>query len=211
MGASILLVVALLGLSSCSQEQNQGNVAWFCRLLEDGTGLQEQPLEEDLADLLTLAPIEVRPTIISLQHRSRSFADLRAEDPPNLKALFQSRFDPEADAERAALDDFAANSCGIEVDRPPALRWSGFLASNEHAGDWQTQSSIQFEVTNEVVSTVTVVFLKDPEPLELAEQACKAAKDFLVAEGSVDAEAVVLVNNREILGNRTSNGSCSIP
>ena len=205
------VVVISLALASCSQAPDPGNVAVFCSLLSGGSGLTDSPTAADLADLAAVAPPDIRSTITTLQSRARNFDELLAEQPPDLEALFNARFDPAAETERVELDDYAESACGLIVERPPATRWATYVRENHRRAAWVDVATTQFDVTDNRVSGVTVLFATAPEPIELVEQACQAAADFLGSE-SVEAGLVqVLIGAVVVLEHDVADSDCRLP
>lgn len=207
---AILLIVAL-GLASCADAPEPGNLAAFCSQLERGSGLTSTPESADLELLVTYAPPAIRPTIEALQERARDFDELLAEDPPNLASLFNARFDPAASTERDELDDYAESSCGIVVDRPPPTRWNNYLRENHADDPWAQLVTTQFEVVNDRIQTATVVFVESPEPVDLVEEACRAVSDFLITDGAAPGRVRVLIGSVVALEYDSPEGVCRLP
>lgn len=195
----------------CNTAPDPGDLAAFCSLLETGSGLTPSPSAEDLERLALVAPPAVRPTIEALQNRARDFDELLAEDPPDLEALFNARFDPEASSEQAVLDQYALTSCGIAVDRPPATRWNSYVQQNHADAPWPDLVTAQFEVTNDRIDTATMVFVEAPEPLTLVEDVCRAVSDFLVADGADPGRVRVFIGSVVALEYDTPRGLCRLP
>lgn len=208
--SGLLVAVALL-FAGCADAPEPGNLATFCALLESGSGLTATPSATDLEILATVAPPDIRPTIEGLQDRARDFDELLAESPPNLEALFAARFDPAALAEQTALDDYAENSCGIVVDRPPSTRWNNFVRQNHGGEAWVDLVTTQFDVVSDQIETATVVFTDAPEPVAMVEQACSAVSDFLISDGAQPGRVRVLIGSVVALEYDTPEGVCRLP
>lgn len=205
-----LLAIALLA-GSCSDAPEPGDLAAFCTLLETGSGLTPSPTAEDLARLALVAPPAVRPTIEALQNRARDFDELLAEEPPDLEALFNARFDPQASSEQAALDRYALSSCGIAADRPAPTRWNSFTQDNYADAAWRDLVTAQFTVASDRIATATVVFAQAPEPISLVEDACRAMSEFLVADGAEPGGVQVVIGSVVALEYATPGGLCRLP
>lgn len=201
----------LLFVGACTTAPEPGNLSLFCSLLEQGTGLTSAPTAEDLEDLARTAPPEIRPTIEALQSRGRDFDDLLAEDPPDLEAIFNARFDRDAQIERAALDEYAENSCGLEVNRPPGTRWNTWVRQNHGEAAWRQAVAVQFELVGEQISSMTMVFDAAPEPVDQIEQACDAARDFLQGENAEPGSVQVIIGTVRVLDLATSSDECRLP
>ena len=196
-----LAVVALVAMiaSGCNSAPDPGDLAGFCTLLETGSGLAPSPTAGDLERLSLVAPPAVRPTIEALQNRARDFDELLAETPPDLEALFNARFDPQASSEKAALDRYALSSCGIAADRPAPTRWNSFAQENYADAGWRGLITAQFVVESARIATATVVFDQAPEPMTLVEDVCRAVSEFLVADGASPGRVEVLVGSQVFL------------
>lgn len=204
-------LLAALMASGCTKAPDPGDLAAFCSLLETGSGLTPSPTAGDLERLALVAPPAVRPTIDALQNRARDFDELLAEDPPDLAALFNARFDPKASSDRAALDRYALSSCGIAADRPPPTRWNSYVSEN-HADDAWTELVVpSFEVSNDRITTATMVFKESPEPLTLVEDVCRAVSAFLVADGADPGRVKVSIGSVVALEYPTPGGACRLP
>ena len=208
----MVALAATLG-AGCASAPDPGDLAAFCSLLETGTGLTTSPTAEDLERLVLVAPPGVRPTIEALQNRARDFDELLAESPPDLEALFNARFDPQATSEQAALDRFALSSCGIAVDRPPPVRWNSFVRDNYADAAWTGTVSTQFEVpaSSDRIETATVVFADMPEPRTIVEDVCRAVAEFLVADGADPGRIRVFVGSVVALEADSPAGPCQLP
>lgn len=206
-----VLAVLLLVVAGCSSAPEPGDLAAFCSLLETGTGLSPSPTAADLERLALVAPPAVRPTIEALQTRARDFDELLAEDPPDLEALFNARFDPQATSEQAALDRYALSSCGIAADRPPATRWNTYVQEHFEDDAWVESVTAQFEVTSDRIDTATMVFLDSPEPLTLVEDVCRAVSEFLVADGADPGRVRVVIGSVVALEQDSPRGQCQLP
>lgn len=205
-----LALTALLG-TSCSEAPDPGDLAAFCSLLETGTGLTPSPTPQDLERLVLVAPPTIRPTIEALQSRARDFSELLAEEPPDLEALFEARFDPQASTEQAELDRYALNSCAIAADRPPATRWNSYVAENHAGAPWVGLVTAQFEVASDRIATATMVFLEEPNPTSLVEEVCQATSDFLLADGADPGRVVVVIGSVIALEHPDPTGPCRMP
>ncbi len=205
------LFAALVLFAGCAEAPDPGNPIVFCSLLEGGSGLTDTPTERDLSDLAGVAPPDIRDTITALQARARDFDDLRSEQPPDLEALFKARFDPAADVERAELDAYAVTSCGLAVERPPATRWNSWVRQRHANEPWIASSTVQFEVIEDRISAVTMIFAEAPEPIEVVEQACQAGADFLVSESAQGGRVAVLIGAVAVLDHLTSDPECRLP
>jgi hypothetical protein len=206
-----IFVLVALAVSSCSNAPDPGNLAAFCRLLESGSGLTATPTATDLDLLVTVAPPAIRETIEALQDRARDFDELMAEDPPDLEALFNARFDPVAENELDALDVYAENSCGIVVDRPPSTRWNTFVRENHPNDPWVELTTTQFDVVSDRIDTATVVFIDEPEPIELLEKSCLAMAAFLAADEADPGRVRVLIGSVVALEYPTPDAVCRLP
>lgn len=201
----------LLATSACSSAPDPGDLAAFCSLLETGSGLSSSPTAADLERLALVAPPAVRPTIEALQARARDFDELLAEDPPDLEALFNARFDPQASSDQAALDRYASSSCGIVADRPPATRWTGYVLENHADAPWRELVTTQFEVMNDRIATASVVFETSPEPVTLVEDVCRAMSSFLSSDRADPGRVRVLIGSVVALEYDTPGGICQLP
>lgn len=209
--ALIAVVLAALMAPACNTAPDPGDLAAFCSLLETGSGLTPSPSAGDLERLVLVAPPAIRPTIEALQNRARDFDDLLAEDPPDLEALFDARFDPQASSEQAVLDQYALTSCGIAADRPPATRWNTYVRENHTDAPWRDLVTAQFEVTNDRIDTATMVFVDTPDPVTLVEDVCRSVSDFLVADGADPGRVRVFIGSVVALEYDTPRGLCRLP
>jgi hypothetical protein len=209
----VLAAVALTALISagCSDAPDPGDLAAFCSLLESGSGLTPSPTAEDLERLALVAPPAVRPTIEALQNRARDFDELLAEDPPDLEALFNARFDPQANSEQAELDRYALSSCGIAADRPAPTRWNSFVQDNYSDAGWSGLVTTQFEVVSDRIETATMVFVEAPEPMSLVEDVCRAVSEFLIADGADPGRVRVFIGSVVALQYDSPSGVCRLP
>ena len=206
------LLALLLGMSACADAPEPGDLATFCSLLESGLGLSTTSTEADYAQLALVAPPEIRPTIDTLQTQARDFDELLNVEPPDLAALFTAKFDPEGQAERATLDRYAEDSCGLVVDRPPGTRWATHVRDNHANALWRDATTASFEVAagGERILSATLVFDEAPGATGV-EDACKALADFLVADGSDDATIRVQIGTVVVLEQPTPDGPCREP
>jgi len=207
---AVLVAMAALG---CTAAPEPGDVAAFCSLLSTGTGLTPAPTAEDLERLALVAPPDVRPTIDALQNRARDFTELLAEDPPDLEALFNARYDPQASREQAKLDEYARTSCGIAAERPPATRWTTYVQNNHADSLWANSVAVQFEVeaNTDRVDTGILVFADAPEPIGLVEDACRAMSEFLVGDDADPGRVRVFIGSVVALEYDSPNGACQLP
>lgn len=206
-----MLLVAVVVLVGCADAPDPGDLAAFCTQLETGTALTATPSATDLDRLALVAPPAIRPTIEALQDRARDFNELLAEVPPDLEALFNARFDPVAQSERSALDTYAENSCGIEVDRPPSTLWNNYVREN-HRGDlWVELVTAQFDVASDRIETASVAFVDAPDPITMVEEACEAVSAFLIAEDADPGRVRVLIGSVVALEYDTPEGVCRLP
>jgi len=205
-----ILVAAVLA-SGCNTAPDPGDLAAFCSLLETGSGLSPSPTAGDLERLVLVAPPAVRPTIEALQKRAQGFDELLAQDPPDLEALFNARFDPQASDEQAALDQYALASCGIAADRPAPTRWTSYVLENHDDAPWKNLVTAQFEVTNDRISTAIMVFPESPEPLTLVEDVCRAVSEFLIVDGADPGRVRVLIGSVVALEESSPRGVCRLP
>jgi len=160
-----------------------------------------------------VAPPAVRPTIEALQNRARDFDELLAESPPDLEALFNAKFDPQATTEQGVLDQFALSSCGIAVDRPPPVRWNNWVRENHASAPWVDLVTTQFEVpaATDRIDSATIVFADAPGPASLAEDVCVAVAEFLVADGADPGQIRIFVGSVVALEVDTPAGPCRLP
>ena len=205
------LLLAAMVATACTDAPEPGDLAAFCSLLESGSGLTPSPTAEDLERLALVAPPAVRPTIEALQNRARDFDELLAEEPPDLEALFNARFDPQASSEQAALDQYASSSCGIATERPAPTRWNSFAQENYADAAWRDLVTAQFEVASNRIATATIVFAETPEPLTLVEDVCRAVSDFLIADGAEPGGVQVVIGSVVALEYPTPGGLCRLP
>jgi len=205
-----IMMAAILSVG-CAAAPDQGDLGGFCSLLETGTGLSPSPTAEDLDRLALVAPPAVRPTIEALQERARDFDELLAEDPPDLEALFNARFDKQASQEQAALDRYAQSSCGIAADRPAPTRWNSFVNDNHGDAPWVELVTPEFEVTNGRIDTATLVFDTTPDPLSLVEDVCRALASFLLVDGADPGRIRVVIGSVVAVESASPAGSCQLP
>lgn len=197
--------------TGCQNAPDPGDLAAFCSLLETGSGLTPAPTAGDLERLALVAPPAVRPTIEALQNRARDFDELLAETPPDLAALFNARFDPQASSEQAALDRYALSSCGIAVDRPAPTRWNFFAEDKYGEAAWRPLVTASFESESDRIASATVVFAQDPEPISLVEDVCRAMSEFLIADGASPGRVQVVIGSVVALEYDTPGGLCQLP
>ena len=205
-----MALIAVLA-SGCRDAPDPGDLAAFCSLLETGSGLTPSPTAEDLERLALVAPPAVRPTIEALQNRARDFDELLAETPPDLEALFNARFDPQARSEQAALDRYALDSCGIDADRPAPTRWNSFADDRYGDAPWRPLVTASFESEADRITSATVVFAQDPEPINLVEDVCRAMSEFLIADGADPGGVQVVIGSVVALEYATPGGLCQLP
>jgi hypothetical protein len=205
------VVLTALLAAGCAEAPEPGDLAAFCSLLQTGSGLTPAPTAEDLERLSLVAPPAARPTIEALQNRARDFDELLAEDPPDLEALFNARFDPQASSEQAALDRYALSTCGIAADRPAPTRWNSFTEENYGDAEWRYVITAQFTVASNRIVSATIVFAQAPEPITLVEDACRAISEFLIADGADPGGVQVLIGSVVALEYGTPGGLCRLP
>ena len=205
-----MLFTALLA-AGCTEAPEPGDLGAFCNLLETGSGLTPSPTAGDLERLSLVAPPAVRPTIQALQNRARDFDELLAEDPPDLEALFNARFDPQASSEQTALDRYALSSCGIAADRPAPTRWNSFTQENHADAAWRNLVTPQFTVASGRIESATMVFAETPEPITLVEDACRAMSEFLAGDGAEPGGVQVVIGSVIALEYDTPGGLCRLP
>lgn len=204
--------MVLLGLlSGCADAPRPGNVALFCELLRSGSGLSGSPAPEDLVALASAAPPEISSTIAALQNRARDFSELRAEDPPNLEALFNARFDPAARSEQIALDNYAEEECQLEVNRPAGSRWNAWQLANHASAPWVGLSTLQFDVANDRIDVATVLFSQPPDPRSLIQDACRAVSEFVAADGAEESLVRVMVGSVVAVEHQIPGEPCTYP
>ena len=207
-GALILTAVMATG---CASAPDPGDITAFCSLLESGTGLAASPDATDLDRLALVAPPAVRPTIEALQSRAKTFDELLAEEPLNLEALFNARFDAQARNEQRALATYANSSCGIATTESPQTRWDDFVRADHADALWPALARPSFETSDDRVSRATLTFLENPEPLTLLEEACQAMADFLIIDGADPGTIIVAVGSVVELESETPAGPCQLP
>jgi len=205
------IVLAALFAGSCAGAPDPGDLGTFCTLLETGTGLTPSPTAEDLDRLALVAPPAVRETIEALQGRAQDFNELLAAEPPDLEALFNARFDPQAVGEQAALDRFALTSCGIAVDRPAGTKWTNYVRENLADEVWPAQIVPEIAVSNDSIESFTAIFAERPTPVGLVEDACRGISEFLIAEGEETAQVRVLIDAFVALEYDSPRGLCQLP
>ena len=194
------MVLTALLAAGCAEAPEPGDLAAFCSLLQTGSGLTPAPTAEDLERLSLVAPPAARPTIEAL-----------AEDPPDLEALFNARFDPQASSEQAALDRYALSTCGIAADRPAPTRWNSFTEENYGDAEWRYVITAQFTVASNRIVSATIVFAQAPEPITLVEDACRGISEFLIADGADPGGVQVLIGSVVALEYGTPGGLCRLP
>lgn len=207
--SSVVLVVLLA--TSCTDAPDPGDLAAFCSLLESGTGLTATPSSADLDRLVLVAPPAIRPTIAALQSRARDFNELLTEDPPDLEALFNARFDQQATSERRQLDTYAEASCGIAVDRTPSTRWNDFVRANHRDAAWTSLITVDFDAASNQIDTASVAFADVPSPITLVEDVCRAMSDFLVADDADPGRVRVFIGSVVQLEYDSPSGLCRLP
>lgn len=208
----VAALVVLMGLvGGCADAPNPGNVALFCELLRSGSGLSGAPEAEDLLALASAAPPEIRETITALQNRARDFSELRAEDPPDLAALFNARFDPAARSEQRALDSYAEEECKLEVNRPAGSRWNAWQLANHTDAPWVSLSTLQFDVASDRIEVATVLFSQPPDPRSLIQDSCRAVAEFVAADGADDSMVRVMVGSVVAVEHPVPGDLCAYP
>lgn len=198
-------------ISGCADAPNPGNVALFCELLRSGSGLSGSPEPADLVALASAAPPDIAETITALQNRARDFDELRAEDPPNLEALFNARFDPAARSEQRMLDTYAEDECQLEVNRPAGSRWNAWQLANHADAQWIGLTTLQFDVVSDRVEVATVLFAQPPDPRSLIQDACRAVADFVAADGAGESTVRVMVGSVVAVEHLVSGEQCNYP
>lgn len=198
-------------LPACADAPNPGNVALFCELLRSGSGLSGSPEPADLVALASAAPPEISETISALQNRARDFSELRAENPPDLQALFNARFDPAARSEQIALDSYAEEECQLEVNRPAGSRWNAWQLANHADAPWVALSTLQFDVTSDRIEAATVLFSLPPDPRSLIQDACRAVAGFVAADGVDQAMVRVMVGSVVAVEHEVPGEPCLYP
>lgn len=207
--SSLVLLVVLA--SGCTSAPDPGDLAAFCSLLESGTGLTATPSPADLDRLVLVAPPAIRPTIEALQSRARDFNELLAEEPPDLEALFNARFDQQATSERRQLDTYAESSCGIAVDRTPSTRWNDFVRANYQDAAWTSLITADFDANDNQIDTASVAFADVPNPISLVEDVCRAVSEFLAADGADPGRVRVFIGSVVQLEYDSPSGLCRLP
>lgn len=209
---SVLLAVTMM-VTACTDAPDPGDLAAFCSLLEVGTGLSTTATEGEFAQLALVAPPDIGPTIESLQTQARDFDELLNVQDPDLAALFKAKFDPAAERERSALDQYAENSCNMVVDRPPSTRWTNYVRENQADAGWRDAVAVQFDVdaAADRIVAATAVFTNAPAQMGLVEDVCQAAADFLVTDGADTATVRVLIGTVVVLEQTSATGVCQLP
>lgn len=214
-GVRVRVIVSLLvlvgTLANCADAPNPGNAALFCELLRSGSGLSGSPEPADLAALASAAPPEISETITALQNRARDFSELRAEDPPDLEALFNARFDPAARTEQIALDLYAEEECQLEVNRPAGSRWNAWQLASHADAPWVPLSTLQFDVNADRIEAVTVLFSQPPAPRSLIQDACRAVAEFVAADGADESIVRVMVGSVVAVEHQVPGEPCTYP
>lgn len=205
-----MVLASMLG-AGCAAAPDPGDITAFCSLLETGTGLTASPEAVDLDRLALVAPPAVRPTIEALQSRAKTFDELLAEEPPNLEALFNARFDAQARNEQRALAAYANSSCGIATTESPQTRWDDYVQAEHGDAQWPVLARPSFETSDDRVSKATLTFLENPNPLSLLEEACQAMSDFLIIDGADPGKIIVAVGAVVELEYETPGGPCQLP
>lgn len=209
---AIAVLLVLVGtVVSCADAPNPGNVALFCELLRSGSGLSGSPEPADLVALASAAPPDISETITALQNRARDFSELRAENPPDLEALFNARFDPAARTEQIALDLYAEEECQLEVNRPAGSRWNAWQLANHANAAWVGVSTLQFDVNADRIEAATVLFSQPPDPRSQIQDACRAVAEFVAADGSGESIIRVMVGSVVAIEHQVPGEPCSYP
>jgi len=208
--ALAIMLMALLAVG-CAKAPDPGDLRAFCNLLEDGTGLTSAPEAGDLDRLALVAPPAVQETITALQSRARDFDELLAEDPPDIEALFNARFDPRAGNERRVLAQYASDSCGIVTAETSSTRWTAFIQDEHPEAAWTVAVPSFVESDDGRIRSATLPFTTEPEPITLVEEACLALSDFLLIDGADPGGVRIQVGPVVALDYDTPGGLCRLP
>lgn len=182
-------------------------------MLETGTGLSASPTAADLESLASTAPPDIRDTIKGLQDRVTDFDELLAEEPPDLEAIFNARFDSAARGQQVALERFAEDSCGLIIDRTARSRWSEYKTANHDDEPWSELVTTEFDVFagSDTVAVATMVFDRPPPTQSLIGDACQAMVGFLEVDSVEPATVRVLVGSVVAVEHDVPGDPCRYP
>lgn len=204
----LVALVTAGSLSACGSGGSEGNLAIYCARLDSGTAKSSNPTPEDLAALVQVAPPEIKKNVEALYNRSQDFEALLAQDPPDLEALFQTKFDPDATVERRAFDAYAEEKCSITILRTPLTKWNAYLSRHHKNASWASNVGVQFDRQGEKIAVATLVFGSEPQQEDHIFDSCYAVSDFLVSVGETDAVIQVVVDTSIVAKSQNPKSEC---
>jgi len=194
----LVLIVALsLFSAACTSGGEVGNEQAFCGLLSEGVGLR--PSAQALSDfdsLEAVAPLSIRGTVLRLRNTE---LDLNEIDPLDVEALFNARFDPNASAARAALQDFAVTTCSIDLEEGPPVPADeivddlrSYLESNFGDAPWINTIGLTPGISNGKLNSVIARLVAEPTSVDEAGEICRALSVYLYTlrsgQGTISVE-----------------------
>lgn len=214
LGAAATLLTLIVGMSSCSEGEANGNEQAFCGLLADGVGLADGGVSlNDFARLNAVAPNEIRPTVNRLRNAA---LDLSEIDPLDVAALFNARFDPNAQESRAALESYAVSTCELDLeDGPPipidelSADLRTYLSENFADAAWTDNLVLAPGTTNGRLESVIARMVEPPSSDADAAEICRALSVYLYVLNSGDG-SVSVEHNGEVVAFRSGpEASCT--
>ena len=204
-------VVAISVLAAACGGSDDGDVAAYCELVNNGVGIQDGVFE----GLLEVAPPDIRDAVNELANTTRGFDDI-----DELDELFDAAFDPDAQAARLAFSTHAEDIC--EYEPPPeeeeAFQFSSngielreYVSANFGNDDWPDKVTYRVaEASDGQIFEVTARFIESPQGDE-ALDACAALGVWLyVALGA--AGEVRVEHEGEVVAQRlTQTATCEAP
>lgn len=115
----VLAVPALLFSAGCSDDGGGGDVEAFCELLresedDDNTDPTTDEGREAFAELVAVAPDEVKDDLATMMGFIEDLEDMDEDDPDSFAAAMGLMFNPEFLAAGENLETFGVEECGLE-------------------------------------------------------------------------------------------------
>lgn len=214
------IVAVLLVAGACGDDEDPGDLEAFCGLIEDGTGLLVAADDvaagsraDEFADLLAVAPPEVRSSLSRILNRERDLGEI-----VELDELFDAAFSPQALQARTDYRDYVLANCGIDVgeviveEEVSLVRGLRSHVADRNAGE-RWVSEVTYSESNPFLQDriVTVTFRTLPLGDE-AVRACNAASGYLYDELGDNGSVIAVVHNDEVVVQRAgSDAACAPP
>lgn len=207
-----VVAVALVIAGACGSTENPGDEQVFCDLLESGLGLDLTAATVAEFDALgAVAPPDIRPQIESLRNGARDLDEILAEEPVDLEALFNRRFDPQAQQARVELDEYATSVCRIDVQRDSRNSLEDYLDTFFADRDWVDNIDIELLSSDGQLTGAHVAFIAKPSRISVAEDVCEVVSSFLYEVNDAEGSVRVTFDNDVLVTRAGPPDECQIP